>query len=227
MESRNGPSGPNEGRRVTLLIGDEQALVREGIACLCEVKGRYHVIAQCADGEQAFSLIEKVRPDLALLDWSLTRTFVLEIVRKARLVGAPTRIIVTAARADRKAVLESLRSGAYGFVPKSSVARDLLEALTQALNGAVWVPAGVGIEKVGRTARGKQPEDPLDGLSRREHQVFSLLVEGLRAKEIAARLEISAKTVDTYRASLMRKLNIHDVAGLVKFAMQRKLTGPL
>jgi DNA-binding NarL/FixJ family response regulator len=218
------PSRQAEGRKATLLIADEMALVREGIACLCETKGHYHVVAQCSDGEQAFAIIEKAKPDLALLDYGISRTFVLEVIRKARLCGAPTRIVVMAARADRKTVIDTLRSGAHGFVPKASVARDLLEALDQAHNGGVWVPRQVAAESIWKPDRRRQSDDPLEGLSRREHQVFFLLVEGLRAKEIANRLEISAKTVDTYRASLMRKLNIHDVAGLVKFAVQRKLT---
>lgn len=200
-------------------------LVREGIACLCAASGLYEVVAQCSNGEQALALMEKLKPDLALLDYGLSHLFVLEVIRKARRAGIPTKSVVMAARADRKTVIEALRSGASGFVFKTSLVRELLDALQQAAAGAVWVPSQVGLERVWKVGRSKATDDPLDGLSRREHQVFSLLIDGHRTKEIAGRLGLSPKTVDTYRSNLMRKLDIHDVAGLVKFAIQRKLTG--
>ena len=113
---------------------------------------------------------------------------------------------------------------ASGLLLKSCLVRDFKEALDQILKGGVYVAPQVGLEKVWNAESRKKPDDPLATLSSREHQVFCLLIEGLRAKEIAARLEVSPKTVDTYRSGLMRKLDIHDLAGLVKFAIQRKLT---
>jgi DNA-binding NarL/FixJ family response regulator len=100
----------------------------------------------------------------------------------------------------------------------------MLEAFEQVLDGSVYVSPQLELSKIFVSGAKSEPEDPIDALSGREYQVFSMLVEGVRAKEIAARLELSPKTVDTYRASLMRKLDIHDVAGLVKFAIQRDLT---
>ena len=100
----------------------------------------------------------------------------------------------------------------------------LLEAFEQILDGGIYVSPSLELDKIFSPGQKAVPDDPLEALSAREYQVFSLLVEGTRAKEIAARLDLSPKTVDTYRASLMRKLDIHDVAGLVKFAIQRDLT---
>jgi DNA-binding NarL/FixJ family response regulator len=100
----------------------------------------------------------------------------------------------------------------------------MIEAFEQVLDGSVYVSPQLELNKIFTSNPKTAPEDPIDALSAREYQVFSFLVEGVRAKEIAARLELSPKTVDTYRASLMRKLDIHDVAGLVKFAIQRDLT---
>ncbi|HLJ17557.1 MAG TPA: LuxR C-terminal-related transcriptional regulator, partial [Bryobacteraceae bacterium] len=94
----------------------------------------------------------------------------------------------------------------------------------QIREGGVYISPLLRMEEILASSRSRSSRDPLESLSAREHQVFSLLVEGVRAKEIAARLTLSPKTVDTYRASLMRKLDIHDVAGLVKFAIQRNLT---
>jgi DNA-binding NarL/FixJ family response regulator len=100
----------------------------------------------------------------------------------------------------------------------------MLDAFGQIVEGGVYVSPEIELDKVFGGGQKPVPDDPLQTLSAREHQVFSLLCEGVRAKEIAARLALSPKTVDTYRASLMRKLDIHDVAGLVKFAIQRDLT---
>ena len=94
----------------------------------------------------------------------------------------------------------------------------------QILDGGIYVSPQLELNKIFGPGQKSAPDDPLEMLSAREYQVFTLLVEGIRAKEIAARLELSPKTVDTYRASLMRKLDIHDVAGLVKFAIQKDLT---
>jgi two-component system invasion response regulator UvrY len=100
----------------------------------------------------------------------------------------------------------------------------MLEAFEQVLEGSIYVSPQLELSKIFSTNQKGTPDDPLELLSAREYQVFSLLIEGVRAKEIAARLELSPKTIDTYRASLMRKLDIHDVAGLVKFAINRDLT---
>jgi DNA-binding NarL/FixJ family response regulator len=130
---------------------------------------------------------------------------------------------VVSARKDRKTVLEVLRTGACGFLLKSSTAGQMAEALTQFCQGGIYVSPQIEVMSLLSDTRGGDAKDPLDLLSSREYQVFSLLIEGVRAKEIAARLSLSPKTVDTYRSSLMRKLDIHDVAGLVKYAIRRDL----
>ena len=155
---------------------------------------------------------------------NLVDLFALEIVRRVRDAGLRTKIIVLSTRRDRKTVVEALRCGVNGFLLKSAPATQMLEAFEQVLEGSVFVSPQLELNKIFSSGSKSEPEDPIDSLSGREYQVFSLLVEGVRAKEIAARLELSPKTVDTYRASLMRKLDIHDVAGLVKFAIQRDLT---
>jgi len=158
-----------------------------------------------------------------VLDLNLPDLFTFEIVRQVRESGVPTRTVVLSTRRDRKTVVEALRSGVSAFLLKSGSTEQLLEAFDQILDGGIYVSPQLELHKI--FSNGKSAtDDPVDTLSAREYQVFTLLCEGIRAKEIAARLELSPKTVDTYRASLMRKLDIHDVAGLVKFALQRDLT---
>jgi DNA-binding NarL/FixJ family response regulator len=209
--------------KATIVIADEQALFREALAALCERTGRYEVVGLCPDGEAAYSMVQSLQPRLAVVDLNLPRLFTFELLSKIRNAGLPTRVVVLSPRADRKTVIEGLRAGASAFVLKSGLARNLFDALEQSLEGGIYLSPEIHLESMFVSRHSTAPVDPLSQLSSREYQVFSLLVEGVRAKEIAARLDLSPKTVDTYRASMMRKLDIHDVAGLVKFAIGRNL----
>jgi DNA-binding NarL/FixJ family response regulator len=206
---------------VTILIAHELPLVREGIAALCTMRPGFHAAYQCADGEEALAAIRLRRPDVALLDSSLPVLSPLDLIRTLRSEDTPCRLVLMTTNANRYIAPEALRLGASGVILKSDPARGLLEAIQTVTDGRVYLAASlaVGCLSTPETNGG----NGLERLSPREHQVFSMLVEGVRAKEIAARLELSAKTVDTYRSSLMRKLDIHDVAGLVRFAIQKRL----
>jgi DNA-binding NarL/FixJ family response regulator len=213
-----------QARKTSIVVGEPFTLIREGLAALCERSGRLRVVGQCGDGSEALALLESLDPDLALLDFDLPKLFSLEVVRRLRSSGARTRVLVLSHRTDRKTVLEVLRSGAAGYVLTSDSADSLMTAFRQVLNGGVYVTPLIEMSKI-FSGRNGDEKDPLELLSRREFQVYSLLVEGLRAKEIAARLDLSPKTIDTYRANLMRKLDIHDLAGLVKLALRRNSAG--
>lgn len=215
---------------IRLLIAEPLPLMREALSALCAHLGCFQVVAQCADGAAALRLIVELKPDVALLDLDLPEIHTLELLRRVRESLSGTRMVLMSSRSDRKTVIESLRCGAQGFVLKSGSAQQLFDSLRQVRDGGVYISPSVEVEKIFGPQRGRKfDDDPVECLSAREHQVFTMLVDGLRAKEIAARLSVSPKTIDTYRASMMRKLDIHDVAGLVKFAIHRNLTasGPL
>jgi DNA-binding NarL/FixJ family response regulator len=211
-----------ESKAVTLVVGEEWPLIREALVALCQQLG-CEVVGRCGDGNSAWQAIQQFRPDIALLDYGLPELVTLEVVRRLREQSFPTRVLILSVRRDRRTVLEALRSGAAGYVLKSGPSQDLSHAIHKISTGGIYVSPSLDI---GKLTNGAQPlsGDPVESLSSREYQVFTLLVDGIRAKEIASRLDVSPKTVDTYRASLMRKLDIHDVAGLVKFAIQRELT---
>jgi DNA-binding NarL/FixJ family response regulator len=212
-----------EPKTFSILLADDLTLVREGLAALCEAQPQYKVIGQVAEGAAALRMIEAQKPDIAVLDLNLPDLFALEIVRRVKEARLPTRMVVLSTRKDRKTVVEALRAGVNAFLLKSGPSNQLLEAFDQILDGGIYVSPSLELDKIFSPTSKNEPEDPLESLSAREYQVFTLLIDGVRAKEIAARLELSPKTVDTYRASLMRKLDIHDVAGLVKFAIHRDL----
>ena len=213
-----------EPRLTDVLIADELTLVREGLASLCNSIPGYRVVSQVGSAGAALAEIQRLQPALALLDLGLSDLAATEVIRRVRELNLRTRCAVFSVRKDRKTVLEVLRTGACGFLLKTSSADQMADALAQFAQGGIYVSPQIEVMSLfGENASRLNNDDPLESLSSREFQVFSLLVEGIRAKEIAARLSLSPKTVDTYRSSLMRKLDIHDVAGLVKFAIRRDL----
>ena len=208
----------------TVVLADDHAIVREGFAALCEVNGM-RVVGQCADGHSAVEMVLATQPDFAILDLHMPGCTGIEVIRKLRAAGCPSKIMILSISREDKPVIEALRAGADAYLLKDGPARHLLEAISYVRDGGQYVSPllkGAGLfTKPEATA----PDDPLATLSPREMEVFSYLVKGMRAKDIADLLRISPKTVDTYRATLMRKLNVHDIVGLVKFAIERNLTG--
>jgi DNA-binding NarL/FixJ family response regulator len=162
--------------------------------------------------------ILRLEPDVALIDGGLSDLAVCEVIRRVRQGGSRTKCALFSGGRDRKTVLEALRCGACGYLLKNSSAAQLADALNQLMQGGIHVSPQVVVMRLFAEGPSRlPPKNPLDHLSSREFQVFSLLVE------IAARLALSPKTVDTYRSSLMRKLEIYDVAGLVKFAIHQQI----
>jgi len=211
-------------RQAEILIADELTLMREGLSALCNSIPGFTVVSQVGTAAAALAEMERLQPDLALLDWNLADLAATEVIRRVRALNLRTRCAVFSQRKDKKTVLEVLRTGACGFLLKTSTYDQMAEALLQFANGGIYVSPQIEVMSLfGEPNSRSHSEDPIESLSSREYQVFTLLVEGIRAKEIAARLQLSPKTVDTYRSSLMRKLDIHDVAGLVKFAIKRDL----
>jgi DNA-binding NarL/FixJ family response regulator len=212
-----------ETQPITAVLADDHAIVREGFAAICTANG-IRVLGQCSDGPAALETILNLKPDFGILDLHMPGMTGIEVVRRLRAGGATTKLLILSVSRDESTVMDALRAGADAYLLKESPARHLLDAITYVRDGGVYVsPLLRGAGLFARSER-SAPEDPLGSLSPREMEVFSYLVNGLRAKDIAELLDISPKTVDTYRAGLMRKLNVHDLVGLVKFAIERNLT---
>jgi DNA-binding NarL/FixJ family response regulator len=210
-------------KKKTIILADEEALFREGTAALVEASRQYNVIGQCGDGRSALRMAGDLCPDVAVLDLELPRLHALSVVRKARQMELASRFLVLGMRRDRKTVLEVLRSGAGGYVLKSDPSAVLFRGLREIVSGSIFISPQFAAGVVFRRAPMLLGQESYEHLSSREYQVFTLLLRGLRGKEIADRLDLSEKTVSTYRANLMSKLNIYDLPGLVKLAVRKKL----
>jgi len=209
---------------ITVVLADDHAIVREGFASLCEANGM-RVLGQCSDGPSAIETVVATRPDFAILDLNMPGMTGIEVIRKLRDAGCPSKLMILSISREDRTVIEALRAGADGYLLKDGPARHLLEAITYVRDGGQYVSPLLRGAGLFTTPEASVPDDPLALLSPREIEVFTHLVKGMRAKDIAELLHISPKTVDTYRATLMRKLNVHDIVGLVKFAIERNLTG--
>jgi DNA-binding NarL/FixJ family response regulator len=212
-----------EAGQVRVAIAEELPLLREGIAALVPGFPSMAVVGTAGDGEAAWQLIRRERPDVVLLDGDLPRLHALEVLRRARRQAPGVRVVFFSARSDRETALSALRGGAAGFLLKSASPVQLRACIERVMEGGLYISPQLDSTGLLAQLAGEPAREPFGSLSARENQVFHLLVHGVRSKEIAACIGVSPKTVATYRASLMRKLDIHDVAGLVRYAVRKGL----
>jgi DNA-binding NarL/FixJ family response regulator len=210
-------------KQPSVVLADDHVIVREGFAAFCESQAGLSVAGQCGDGAAALEMIQSLRPDFAILDLNMPKMTGVQVAKKVKDMKCLTRVIILSIEKDENVVVEALHAGADAYLLKDGPGRHLLDAISYIRDGGVYVTPLLRGAKLFTEGR-KEKADPLSCLSQRESEVFYHLVNGLRAKDIAELLGISPKTVDTYRASLMRKLNVRDLVSLVKFAIERNLT---
>ncbi len=211
-----------------VLLADDHALVRAGLrALLAEMPG-VEVVAEAGDGQEALALVAATRPDVALVDVSIPRLNGLEVAARVRKEHPGTRVVVVSMHADDEFVRRALVAGAAGYILKQADRAELELALRAIANGDTWLSPAVSTKLVAEyTQRGAVPtEQPLERLTSRQREVLQLVAEGLSTKEIAVRMNVSAKTVDAHRADIMARLGIHGVAGLVRYAIRVGLVRP-
>ena len=204
---------------ITLILADDHGIVREGIAAFCRTRPDLKILGQTSDGGAAVDLILALKPDFAVLDLNMTKVHGMEVIRRVRQARSETKILVLSVSRDENVIRELFRAGANGYLFEDGPARHLFDAINFVMDGGQYLTPLIRREVDTK----REQKDPLTLLSRREHEVFSFLVDGMRPRDIAALLTISPKTVDTYRANIMRKLEVEGIAGLVRFAIQRNL----
>lgn len=215
----------DEKQSITVVLADDHAIVREGIAAKFKEHPEIVIVGECSDGESAVAMILALNPGFAVLDLNMPKLSGADVVRRVRKAGCATKLIVLSMSRDESVIRELFRSGADGYVLKDGPARHLFEAITYVLDGGQYLTPLLRRENIenSNSENSRDKRDPLTSLSKREYEVFSFLVDGMRPKDIAKLLDISPKTVDTYRANIMRKLDVDGIAGLVRFAIERNM----
>jgi len=206
-------------RRIVLV--DDHTLVRAGIRSLLESINGIEVIAEVGDGLEALDIVRREKPDAILLDIMLPGLNGLEVAAKISRLETGTRILMLSMHTGPEYVARALSAGALGYLFKDSAFAELSDALQSIMLGRRYLSKtiDVGLVEQIMTSNGAgQPE--LEVLTPRQRQVLQLVAEGLGTREVAERLHVSVKTVETHRAQLMDRLDIHDVPGLVRFAIR-------
>jgi two-component system, NarL family, response regulator NreC len=203
-----------------VILADDHVLVRQGIKSLLEREGM-QVVGEAADGQEAISLAEKHMPDVAILDIGMPILNGLDAARGVRKACAKTKVILLTRHDEDQYVTEALRAGVKGYVLKHQVAHDLVHAIHQVCRSGVYLSPS--ISRAVADAYLSKAEAAPDPLSARERQVIQLIVEGKSTREIAMLLGICVKTAESHRARLMHKLDIHETASLVRYAIRRGL----
>jgi len=207
---------------IRVLLADDHALVRAGFRSLLESLGA-RVVAEASDGHAALRLIDAHRPDIVLMDVAMPELNGLEAAARAAQLYPAVKVIILSMHASAEYARRAVRAGAAGYLLKDASIAELELALNAVMRGETYLSPAVSkhIMAVYRSMDGET--NSLDQLSPRQREVLQLIAEGHSRKEIAEKLSISVKTFDTYRAQLMQQLDIHDVAGLVRYAARMGL----
>jgi two-component system, NarL family, response regulator NreC len=209
---------------ITILLADDHKVVCKGLRALLEVEQDFQVVGEANDGLEALRLVEKLHPDVLLLDLMMPGLNGLEVARQVSQHLSSTHIIVLSMHSNEAYVLEALRNGAIGYVLKQSNEEDLVMGIRQVASGQRYLSPPLterAIESYFEKARTTTVQDPYDELTDREREVFQLAAEGYSNSEIGLRLSISPRTVETHRQNLMDKLGLHSQTELVRYALKR------
>ncbi len=185
---------------------------------------KLEVVGEATDGRQAVQLAEKHRPDVAVLDLAMPVLNGLSAAREIEKASPNTKMIILTSYPDEQYVLDALRAGVTGYVLKTRASADLVKAIREVARGSLYLSEGVSRDAL-RSYLANE-EKPSDSLSGREREVLQMIAEGKSTKEIAAALSLSAKTIETHRSRLMTKLDIHETAGLVRYAIRKGFIQP-
>lgn len=210
----------------TIILADDHHLVRKALKVLLQVEAGFVVIAEAADGMEAIELVEKKKPDILLLDLAIPRAHGLDVIRRVCKTGR-TKVLVVSMHSADTYVIEAMKNGAKGYVLKQSSPADLIKAVRLVAAGGIYfspsLPAQEILASIKRAPGHDQTSDSFSSLTRREKIVLQLAAEGNNNTQIAKLLYLSPRTVESHRASLMKKLKLKSQTEIVRFAIRKNI----
>src|SRR5690242_5691754 len=206
-------------KSIRTLIADDHALVRAGIRALVEKIKGVSVVGEAGKGSEALKLVDTLKPELVLLDITMPDGGGFDVLQQLSQNFPKIRVIVLTVHEAGEYALRAMREGAAGFLPKSAASTELEQAIHTVMRGEVYRSQEPSTKTPEEHDKGRKKRDLLANLSPRQREVLRLIAEGRTTKQIGQILDISVKTVETHRSQLMDRLGIHDVAGLVRYAI--------
>jgi DNA-binding NarL/FixJ family response regulator len=215
--------------KVRIFLTDDHPVLREGLKYIIKSNPEYEIIGESGDGKEALEKIEKLKPDIALLDISMPTMTGIEVARQIRKYSSKTRIIIFSRYDNEEYVNQVMKYGVKGYILKDDTSEDLLKAIREVLKGNIFMSSSISTKilsdfyQTQKHSVNKKKKSIFDILSNREIEILKLVTEGKPTAMIASLLRISDNTVKAHRANIMKKLNIHKVTDLVKYAIKSGL----
>lgn len=210
--------------KIRILICDDHTLFVEGIKAMLRGEASLDIVGEARDGRQAVGLVKQLKPDVILMDVSMPDMNGFDATRRVRDIDPEVKVLMLTMHDEEELVARCLEAGAAGYIMKDAPASQLLYAIETVRKGERYLSPNV-LKKVvdGYVRNTNRPQTSYDRLTAREREILKLLAEGLTVKEIAIRLNLSVKTVEVHKHNLMKKIDVHDKAELIKYAIQKKL----
>ena len=207
--------------KLRIVVADDHTLVRAGLVTLMSRMPDVEIAGEVADGRAALKMVKELQPDIAILDISMPELNGLDAAEKLRHDSPKTKVIILSMHANEEYVAQALKAGAAGYLLKDAATTELDMAIRVVAQGQFYLSPSISRQVVDTYLHGGPTG--LDLLSPRQREILQLIAEGKSTREIAETLHLSVKTIETHRAQLMERLDIHDVAGLIKYALRKGL----
>jgi DNA-binding NarL/FixJ family response regulator len=217
------PNGNDAVKRI--VIADDHHVVRSGLRAIVETRSDWVVSAEASDGEQAVALVIETRPDIVIVDHSMPILNGLEVSRRLKVMHLRAEVLILTMHEDEELLTEAVSAGVRGFLFKSDAGKHLVSAIEALLDGKPYF-TGALVEKLLHNYQANKQGRSGDRLTPRERSITQLIAEGHTNRSIGSILELSVKTVETHRASAMRKLSISSTAGLIRYAIRKRMIVP-
>lgn len=209
---------------IGVILVDDHEVVRDGLRHLLEAEADLRVLAGFGEGAEAVRFAAHAHPDVALIDVAMPGMNGIEVARRIHDACPATQVLMLSMHADLEYIYQAMRAGARGYLIKESAGSEVVNAVRALHAGKRYLSRNLDESAIERYLRERGERNPLERLSARERQVLQMIVEGMTSAEVAERLSLSPKSVDTYRSRLMAKLEIEDLPALVKFAIRHGVT---
>jgi two-component system response regulator NreC len=213
--------------KIKVLLAEDHTIVRKGLRSLLDAETEIKVVGEAEDGRQAIEQVQRLLPDVVLMDITMPVLNGLEATRQIKKLFPQVKVLVLTVHSTEEYIFQILRAGASGYVVKQAAVSELVQAIQTVYQGDSFLSSSISrrvVEEYGR--RAEAMEDKYDKLTDREREVLQLVAEGRTNREIAQLLHVTVKTVEAHRAHVMDKLSLHSTAELTKYALRKGMVGP-